>query len=92
MPVIVYLWRAGSAEGVTDDPVKARALAARFMLAGGATEAAVETAHYDGGSTSLDAGYALAAGLRWTAHRQDGQAAWNCGWAAAPNAPALTAA
>jgi hypothetical protein len=89
----VFLWAAGSAEGVTDDHGRARSLAAGFMLANGAAEAVVETAHYDDAIRSLDAGYAKTAGQRWTGHRQDSQVVWNRCWVKAPKPePPLLAA
>jgi len=78
--VIVYLWRAGSAEGVTDDRKTALRTAARFMRATGAGEAVVETARYDDVTGSPRAGYAKADGPHWVARRHaDGRVTWRLG-------------
>jgi hypothetical protein len=75
--VIVYLWQAGSAEGVTDDHERARRKAARFMRTTGTDKAIVETARYDDGIRSLGAGYAKADGPHWVARRHaNGQVTW----------------
>ncbi len=88
----VYLWVAGSAEGVTDDDGRARSLAAGSMLENGAPDAVVEPAVFDDATKSLEAGYVRTAGLRWTAHRQGGHVVWNSRRAGAPEPRPLRAA
>ncbi|HEX7162961.1 MAG TPA: hypothetical protein VF223_17225 [Trebonia sp.] len=91
--IAVYLWKAGSAEGVTDDHGRARSLAAGFMLANGAAEAVVETAHYGDAVRLLDPGYVRTGGPCWTGRRQGSRVVWRCRWVPAPKpAPALAAA
>ena len=89
----VYLWQAGTAEGVTDDDERARTLAASFMGENGAAEAVVETADLDIGIKALAAGYAKTQGKRWVAQLHGSQVVWNCRHvsAAKPAAPELAA-
>jgi hypothetical protein len=90
--VRVYLWEAGRAEGVTDDHARARALAARSMLANGAAEAVVEPANFDDAVKSLEAGYMKTTGRRWTARRDGGRVVWTAGLMPAPHPKPLLAA
>jgi hypothetical protein len=55
--VIVYLWRAGSAEGVTGDYGKAQERAVTFMGGAAASTAVVVEARFISGSRSLTSGY-----------------------------------
>jgi hypothetical protein len=86
----VYLWVAGSSEGVTDDQDQARRLAARFLLENGAAQAVVEPADLD--LSSLDHGYERIAGRRWTASRQGSQVDWASRRVPAPGHQPLRAA
>jgi hypothetical protein len=87
--VIVFLWQAGTAEGVTDDREKAQKQAAFFMGRAGASTAVVEQARFTGGNRSLGSGYQLAQGLYWVARRHPGgQVSWEPRWPA----PELTVA
>jgi hypothetical protein len=70
--VIVWLWRAGSAEGVTDDEVKARTAAASFMRSNRVNTAVVEMAYFDDGVKSLSSGYVSADAWRWVARLHPG--------------------
>jgi hypothetical protein len=70
--VIVWLWAAGSAVGVTDDHKKARRAALFFMRDAGTDAAVVERAHFICGTTSLSAGYERAGAARWVARRHPG--------------------
>jgi hypothetical protein len=74
--VIVFLWSAGTAEGVADSPRKARRNAAASMRTHEADTALVEKAYYMPGIGSLETGY-LRAGLYWTARRYpSGRVSW----------------
>ncbi len=64
--MIVWLWDAGSALGVTDDESRARESAAAFVLSGRAGTARVEQAHFVSGIRALNPGYARL-GHGWTA-------------------------
>ena len=64
--MIVWLWEAGPAAGVTDDPGKARRTAAFFMRSASTDSAVVEQARFIPGIRSLSAGY----------ERPDGAARW----------------
>ena len=55
--MIVYLWSAGTAEGVTDSPRKARRHAAAWMGRQKADTALIEQAHFIPGIESMEAGY-----------------------------------
>jgi hypothetical protein len=89
--MIVYLWQAGTALGVTDDSKRARSQAARFMRDNGAARAVVETSHYDDDNRSLDPGYVNRGGLRWEARRQGSRIVWSVCWSSAPKPePMLT--
>jgi len=73
--VTVYLWQAGTAEGVNGDQVRARELAAGFMTRTGAVTAMVEQAVLVIGS--LDSGYRKLPGGRWEARRHPaGEVTW----------------
>ena len=74
--MILYAWRAGSAEGVTDDDGRARARAAEFMGETGAALAVVETVHYDDWMKSMNHGYVSCGGMRWDGRRQGGRVTW----------------
>jgi hypothetical protein len=74
--MILYTWRAGSAEGVTDDDGRARDAADRFMRVNGAARAVVETVHYDDWMKSMSDGYANRGGMRWDARRHGGRVTW----------------
>jgi hypothetical protein len=88
----VYLWEAGSAEGVTGDHARARALAGRSMLANGAAEAVVEPADFDDAVKSLEAGYVRTTGRRWTARREGRRVVWTPGLMPTPQPKPLLAA
>ena len=65
--MIVWLWAAGSAVGVTDDHANARRAAVFFMRSAGAAAAVVEQAYFISGARSLGpatSGTALRAGSR----------------------------
>jgi hypothetical protein len=55
--MIVYLWDAPPARGVSDDPARAREAAEGFLCAGRASTALVERAHLVTGIQSLYSGY-----------------------------------
>jgi hypothetical protein len=75
--VIVRLWSAGSAEGVTDRRAKACRTAASFIQSCGADTAVVEMAYFDDGVRSLSAGYMIADARRWVARRHpSGRVSW----------------
>jgi hypothetical protein len=75
--VIVWLWATGSAEGVTDDYMKARRAAASFMRSTGTDAAVVEQAYFITGIRSLSAGYERAGGSHWIARRHpSGRISW----------------
>ncbi|HEY1619667.1 MAG TPA: hypothetical protein VGG25_18745 [Streptosporangiaceae bacterium] len=78
--MIFYVWRAGSAEGVTDDDGRARDRAAEFMGKNGAARAVVETVHYDDWMKSMNDGYADRGGIRWDGRRQGGRVTWSSRW------------
>jgi hypothetical protein len=86
---MVWLWAAGSAQGVTDDREKARAAAACFMSGTGADAAVVELAHYVSGTDTLVTGYRKAGALRWVARRYPGG---QVTWKPAPPVPEPAAA
>jgi hypothetical protein len=70
--VIVWLWWAGSAEGVTDSRRTARGRAVSFLRGTGAT-AILEMAYFNDGVRSLGAGYDRAHGAPcWVARRLPG--------------------
>ena len=70
--MIVWLWQAGSAEGVTDDFEKARRTTASFMRSSGTDAAVVEQAYFIPGIESLSTGYERTAGPHWVARRHPG--------------------
>jgi hypothetical protein len=70
--MIVFLWQAGTAEGVTDDYVKAQLHAFCFMRRTGASTAVVEQAYYISGIDTLVSGYQRADAPRWVARRLPG--------------------
>ena len=70
--MIVWLWAAGPAVGVTDDHAKARRAAVFFMRSAGADAAVVEMAYFISGTRSLSAGYEPAGAARWVARRHPG--------------------
>jgi hypothetical protein len=86
--VIVWLWAAGSAEGVTDDYTKAREAAASFMRMTGTDTAVVEQAHFITGISSLSAGYERAGAPQWIARRHPGG---RISWRLRPTGPELAA-
>ncbi len=86
----VYLWEAGSAEGVTDDQDRALRLAACCLLENGGARAVVEPADLD--LSSLERGYTRAAGRRWTASRRGSEVAWASRRVPAPAPERLRAA
>jgi len=77
MVVIVWLWKAGCAEGVTDSRRTARRRAVSLMRGAGAT-AILEMAYFNDGVRSLGAGYDRAHGAPyWVARRsRNGRANW----------------
>jgi hypothetical protein len=76
VPVIVWLWDAGSALGVTDNESRARLAAAAFIRSGRTTAARVEQAHFVSGVRTLNPGY-MRTGQGWTAHpRGNGRIRW----------------
>jgi hypothetical protein len=75
--MIVYLWQAGSAEGVAGDYGKAQEQAVTFMCRAGAGTAVIEEARFISGDTSLASGYQASADRRWVARRHLGcQVTW----------------
>jgi hypothetical protein len=87
--VIVFLWQAGTAEGVTDDYATAQQRAASFMRGAGASTAVVEQASFIDGSTSLSSCYQALPGRCWVARRHPGGRVY---WEQRSRQPALTAA
>lgn len=74
--MIVWLWDAGSAHGVSDDDGRARDAAEAFIRSGRASSATVERAHLITGIQSLYSGYARL-GRGWTTHpRKGGPVRW----------------
>jgi hypothetical protein len=72
----VWLWEAGRARGVSDDPSRARAAAVASLRADGAGTAQVERAWLTAGGGWLTAGYRRT-GEGWLARtRRDGQVRW----------------
>lgn len=90
--ITVYLWKAGSAQGVTDDSKRARRRAARSMRENGAAEAFVETLYFDDELSLMDAGYVNRGGPRWTGRRQGNRVVWRCRWVPAPGPDPVLAA
>jgi hypothetical protein len=86
--VIVWLWAAGSAVGVTDDHKKARRAAVFFMRDAGTDAAVVEQAYFVSGTRSLWAGYERAGAARWVARRHPGG---RVSWRISPAEPGLAA-
>jgi hypothetical protein len=75
--VIVWLWSAGPAEGVTDDHARARRTAEAFMRLRQTDTAIIEQASFIPGITSMEIGYENDV-LSWVACRQPcGQVTWN---------------
>lgn len=70
--MIVFLWSAGPAEGVTDSPRTARRHAAAWLRSREAETALVEQAQFIPGIESLEAGYRRVGGPRWTGRRHPG--------------------
>jgi len=68
--MIVWLWDAGSAHGVSDDDARAREAAEALIRDGRATGARVEMAVMNG-VRALDPGYGRL-GRGWTAHPRPG--------------------
>lgn len=69
--MIVFLWSAGTAEGVTDSARKARGNAAALIRSSKADTALVEQAHFIPGVDSLEAGYQRPdPAWYWTARRR----------------------
>lgn len=87
--MIVFLWQAGTAEGVTGDYATAQQRAASFMRDAGASTAVVEQASFIDGSTSLSSCYQPVPGRCWVARRHPGGRV--C-WEQRSRQPALTAA
>jgi hypothetical protein len=78
--VIVWLWRAGTAEGVvvTDDQQQARRTDAAFMRRTGIVTAVMEMAYFDDGVKSLSAGYVSADAWRSVARcHPSGRISWS---------------
>lgn len=74
--MMVWLWEAGKACGVSDDDVKARDAAEAFMHAGQASSLRVEGARLLTGANSLYTGY-MRLGRGWTGvARQGGPVRW----------------
>jgi hypothetical protein len=74
--MIVWLWDAGNAAGVTDNESRAREAATVFVLTGRATSARVEQAQFVSGIRALNPGYARL-GQGWTARPgEDGRVRW----------------
>ena len=88
----VYLWQAGSADGVTDDLEKARDRVAGSLLKERAPAAVVETAWFDDGADSMGSGYVRSNEPRLTAHLRVGRVIWSDHWVPAPGAAPLRAA
>lgn len=86
--MIVWLWAAGSAVGVTDDHKKARRAAVFFMRDAGMDTAVVEQAYFISGTRSLIAGYEPAGAPRWVARRHPGG---RISWLMRPADPGLAA-
>jgi hypothetical protein len=75
--VIIWLWEAGAAVGVTDDYQTACRSAAAVMRGTGANTAVVQGARLIYGAGSLDPGYEATSGSRWVARRQaNGRIQW----------------
>jgi hypothetical protein len=75
--VIVWLWSAGNARGVTDNHEKAREAAVLFMRGAGTDTAVVEQAHYVTGIDTLVTGYQKADAPHWVARRHpSGRITW----------------
>jgi hypothetical protein len=75
--VIVRLWAAGRAEGVTDDCEKTRRTAVSCMRGTGADAAVVEQAYFITGVNSLSAGYERSGAPQWIARRHpSGRISW----------------
>jgi len=72
--VIVYLWEAGSARGVTDDDARAREAAEEFLRSG-ADSAVIERAVTVMSINSLTSTYARV-GQGWSARLHDGRIFW----------------
>jgi hypothetical protein len=74
--IMVWLWDAGSACGVTDDGARAREAAAAFLSAAETPTARVEKAFLAPGTFALSLAH-YRTGVGWSAHRHhDGQIAW----------------
>ena len=86
--MIVWLWAAGSAVGVTDDHKKARRAAVFFMRSAGTDAAVVEQAYFISGARSLGAGYERDGAARWVARRHPGG---RISWRMRPADPGLAA-
>jgi hypothetical protein len=86
--VIVWLWAAASAVGVTDDQANARRAAVFVMRSAGTDAAVVEQAYFIFGARSLSAGYERAGGPRWVARRHPGG---RVSWRMRPEEPGLAA-
>jgi hypothetical protein len=87
--MIVWLWAAGSAEGVTDDEEKARRTAASSMCETGTGSAVVEQAYFIIGIDTLVTGYQKAGAPFWIARRHPGG---RVSWTLHRAAPGLAAA
>jgi hypothetical protein len=70
--VLVWLWSAGNALGVTDGDEQAREAAAAWMSGAGANTAVVELAHYVSAAEALVSGYRKADAPGWAARRLPG--------------------
>lgn len=85
--MIIWLWDAGSAHGVTDDGSRARKAAAAFLRAGSTDTACVEQAFLVSGVCTLAMVYDRT-GKGWSAQRRrNGRIAWK----PLPAAPQLAA-
>jgi len=75
--VIVFLWQTATAEGVTNDLVKAVDRAASFMGSSVDSTAVLVQARFVGGNNSLSSCYKAVPGCRWMARRlPDGRVSW----------------
>jgi hypothetical protein len=68
----VFLWQAGTAEGVADQYMVAQVRAYCFMRTTGASTAVVEQAALIDGGASMDSRYAPVPGHHWVGCRRPG--------------------
>ena len=87
--MIVFLWSAGTASGVTDSQRTARRHAATWMRSQQADAALIEQAHFIPGIESLDTGYERASrDPHWAGRRHPGG---RISWQLCVRAPELAA-